>query len=330
MTWKEELKAARCTAPWLLEHVGLTPDIIKIDENPAFKVFVPPRWLARIEKNNPLDPLLLQVLSQSSELIDRPRDSKDPLDEAGHTVVDGMLHKYPNRILVITSGACPIHCRYCFRRHFPYEQHALTEVAWQGILSYIKGREDIFEVILSGGDPLMLSDVRLEKIFSDLASLPSIRRIRIHTRFATTIPSRFTDDFWEMLAPFSHLLIWVWHINHADELGEDVRAIVSRAMAGGMRVLSQSVLLKGVNDNLETLRSLMWALDDSGIQPYYMHQMDRVSGASHYEVPLVEGLALMDALQQSMPGYLVPRYVQEIPGKRSKTPLSKDFIDILA
>lgn len=329
MIWKSELRAATMSAKQLLDVASLTEDDIAIDQSPGFKIFVPPRWCSRIEKKNVNDPLLLQVLSQSYELVDHSQSSKDPLDEVEYTVTGGMLHKYPHRILVIASGACPIHCRYCFRRHFPYDTHALNENSWGSIVSYIRSRDDIYEVILSGGDPLMLSDNRLSRMFEDLLKLPTIKRIRLHTRFATTIPSRFTDDFWLMLEPFSHRIIWVWHVNHANELGEDVRCIVRKSMSMGMRVLSQSVLLKGVNSTVSSMSELLWALDETGIQPYYVHQLDRVSGANHFEVSVADGLALMEEIQMSMPGYLVPKYVKEIPGMKSKTILTKDFVDIL-
>lgn len=329
MMWQNQLKSSRREATWLLDYVGLTQEDVEIDLSPEFKVFVPPRWVQKMTHNNARDPLLLQVLSLAEEMLEQPLAQLDPLEEGAVAVCEGLLHKYDHRVLVVTSGACPIHCRYCFRRHFPYQKHTLSESVWQNIVTYLSGRSDVYEVILSGGDPLMLSDHRIERILSDLARLPNIRRIRFHTRFATTIPQRFNEDFWTMIAPFSQRIIWVWHVNHAQELGDDVKVIAQRAMRLGMRVLSQSVLLKNINDNLHSLQELMWALDDTGVQPYYMHQMDRVRGAMHYEVELALGLSLMASLQKSMPGYLVPKYVKEIPGERSKTILTKDFINIL-
>ena len=200
---------------------------------------------------------------------------------------------------------------------------------WEAIIDYIKGNNEINEVILSGGDPLMLGDTRLEQIFKDLSGCPSLRRIRIHTRFATTIPSRFSKVLWRLLAQYADKIIWVWHINHPQELGEDVKSIAKKAGRLGMRVLSQSVLLKGINDTVEILENLMWALDSHGIQPYYLHQIDAVQGGCHYEVDMRHGLMLMDILRTKLPGYLMPQYVKELAGYASKQPLSQELVDEL-
>ena len=328
MMWQNELRSAIRDPLKLLEYCGLTVQDVAIDVKPAFKVFVPIRWLSHIKKHEPKDPLLLQVLSYSDEQLSRPVDMDDPLEEKESILIHGMLHKYPKRVLIMTSGACPIHCRYCFRRHFPYDSNILTKDNWAAIMLYLQ-TNDIDEVILSGGDPLMLSDQRIYIILDDLINRCNIRKIRFHTRFLTSIPARFSDNFFNTLLPFVDHIIWVMHINHAQELDADVHHIVKRLMGYGMRVLSQSVLLKDVNDNLSTLQELMWALDTHGIQPYYLHQMDRVSGAGHYDVSIIKGLELMKELQQTLPGYLVPKYVKEIPNKKSKTTLSHDLIDVL-
>lgn len=327
--WRDELRQATRSVQDLMDYCGLTSQDIQVDYAPDFKIFVPPRWLNHIEKGNPHDPLLRQVLSDIRELDVRELDADDPLHEEAYTAVPGLLHKYPHRVLVIVAAACPIHCRYCFRRHFPYEKNISTGKQWQDIMHYIETTPEIYEVILSGGDPLMLGDERLGAMLKDISSLPSIRKIRIHTRFATTIPSRFSEDFWAMLSPYASMITWVWHINHAQELSCDIGPIVDKALQQGMRVLSQSVLLKGINDTLEALEDLVWALDKLKITPYYMHQVDQVRGAGHYEVAVNDGLVLMEALRNTVPGYLVPRYVKEIPHRFSKTPLSQDLVDVL-
>lgn len=321
MSWKNELKQAIRSVPDLLKACGLDAALVAVDASPDFSIFVPPRWLSLIEPNAPDDPLLRQVLADRQEREEASGDLEDPVGDHQSRVLDGVLHKYAHRILLLASSACPIHCRYCFRRYFPYQDYTLTHEAWQATLAYVQTHE-IKEVILSGGDPLMLSNERLARLCRDLYALPTVRRIRIHTRFPTTIPARFEAAFWDAILPYASKLIWVWHVNHPRELGEEVAKIADYLHRQGMRVLAQTVLLRGVNDSVEVLEDLMWALDAMNIQPYYLHALDRVRGAAHYEVAQDEARGWVEALRARLPGYLVPKWVQERPGAASKTPLA--------
>lgn len=321
MNWQAELKQATTNSSLLLSQCQLSDSGLKIIQNPEFKAFIPPRWIKKIEKKNPYDPLLLQVLASTNELNTTSGFCDDPLEEQNKNILPGLIHKYTSRVLIITSGACPIHCRYCFRRNFPYETNILTDSRWVDIIQYIAEDSNIHEAILSGGDPLMLSNERLKKLLSSLYNIKHLKRIRFHTRFPTTIPSRFDHDFWKMIEPFASKIIWVWHINHANELDDDVGEICQIAHSYNMRVLSQSVLLRDINDKVETLEQLVWALDQHGIQPYYMHKLDHVNGASHYDVSTEDGITLMSKLRERVPGYLVPTYVADIPNCKSKTVL---------
>ena len=233
----------------------------------------------------------------------------------------GLLHKYAGRALVIATGACGIHCRYCFRREFPYPAAGSVSQAWQPSLAYLREHPEIEEVLLSGGDPLTLVDEKLFRLVSEIESLDHVRRLRIHTRMPVVIPQRITDTLVDRLAE-SRLAVWmVIHANHPRELDEHVFAGTDRLINSGIPVLNQAVLLRGVNDCADVLIDLCRRLVNHRIGPYYLHQLDRVRGAGHFEVPISEGLALMEEIRSSLPGYAVPTYVLEEPGNSSKTVL---------
>jgi EF-P beta-lysylation protein EpmB len=289
-----------------------------------FPILVPEPYLARIKKGDPTDPLLLQVLASSHEMASPEGFTSDPLQElAVQTPVSAsLIQKYDRRALVITTGACAIHCRYCFRRHFPYGEAGLTPQRMQETLTALAADPTLDELILSGGDPLSLSDRRLREFVVAVASIPHVQRLRVHTRLPIVIPQRVTRGLIKLLKE-SRLAPWVVvHINHANELDRDVERALARLIDAGIPVLNQAVLLRGVNDSIEALESLCRKLVNIRVAPYYLHQLDKVTGAAHFEVSEEIGRQLIDRLRERLPGYAVPRYVREIAGERSKTPLT--------
>lgn len=287
-----------------------------------FPLKVPRSYVRRMRVGDPQDPLLLQVLGQAQELDEVPGFSADPLDEQAFVPVPGILHKYQGRVLLMVTGACAIHCRYCFRRHFPYQAHVPDRERLAGALDWLRQRDDISEVILSGGDPLSLSDRRLRELLELLAGLPTLRRLRIHSRLPLVMPERLSTSLVEMLGGFPRPVALVLHANHANEIDAEVRDSCARLRAAGVTLLNQSVLLAGVNDTLVAQQQLAETLYQAGVLPYYLHQLDPVAGAAHFAVPDAAALALHRALRDALPGYLVPQLVRETPHDRSKTPVA--------
>jgi EF-P beta-lysylation protein EpmB len=267
------------------------------------------------------DPLLRQVLPLADELDDVPGFTADPVGDADALAQPGLLHKYDGRVLMVTTGACAVHCRYCFRRHFPYAQSPRTLADWQPAIDRIAFDASIREVILSGGDPLMLVDRVLAELVEELAEIPHLRRLRVHTRLPIVIPERVTDGLIDLLRRARLTPIVVVHANHVNELDESVAASLSRLVDAGIPLLNQAVLLRGVNDSVGAQAALCERLVDLRVIPYYLHQLDRVAGAAHFEVPVGEGQRLLRQLRERLPGYAVPRYVTEIAGSGSKTVL---------
>lgn len=286
-----------------------------------FRVRVPESYLARIRPGNPRDPLLLQVLPQAAEALEQPAFVPDPVGDATAMVAPGLLHKYPGRVLLVTTGACAIHCRYCFRREFPYGDFtALRD--WQPALDYIRDHRDISEIILSGGDPLALPDPRLSQLLRVLEGIPHLQRLRIHTRLPVVLPERVDDGLLSWLGKGRLQQVLVLHANHPREFDAPAQAALERLRASGVALLNQSVLLAGVNDDLETLCELQErGFAAAGILPYYLHLLDRVRGAAHFEVDEVRARELHAGLRSRLPGYLVPRLVREISGACSKVPV---------
>lgn len=284
-----------------------------------FPLRVPRGYVARMERGNPKDPLLRQVLPLAAELDVTPGFVADPVGDLGASTVPGVLHKYYGRVLLITTGACAVNCRYCFRRLFPYSQANASADQWHAALQYINRRPEIEEVILSGGDPLTLTDRRLAQLVSRLADIPHIRRLRIHSRLPVVLPARITDEMLDWFAGSRLQAIMVLHANHANELEATVASAVKRLREAGVTVLNQTVLLGGVNDEAMALTALSQRLFDSGILPYYLHLLDRVAGAGHFETTQAHARNLHRQMAARLPGYLVPRLVREIegaPGKR--------------
>jgi len=285
-----------------------------------FPLRVPRAFVARMEKGNPDDPLLKQVLTLEDEFISAPGFSTDPLEEQ-KSVVPGLLHKYHNRALLLVKGGCAVNCRYCFRRHFPYAENQGNKRNWQAALDYIQSHPELDEIIFSGGDPLMAKDRELDWLIAQLEAIPHIKRLRIHSRLPIVIPARITDELTSRLARSSLQILLVNHINHANEVDESFRQAMARLRAAGVTLLNQSVLLRGVNDNAQTLAQLSNALFDAGVMPYYIHVLDRVQGAAHFMVEDREARAIMRELLTLVSGYMVPKLAREIGGEPSKTPL---------
>lgn len=287
-----------------------------------FPLLVPRTYLARIRPGDPWDPLLLQVLPRMEELEVAPQFSKDPLGEAEATRTPGLLAKYQNRLLMVSTGACPVHCRFCFRRHFPYSDLPGAKARWEAAAVRIESDPSIHEVILSGGDPLSLKDDLLHHLIERIAAIPHLRRLRIHSRFPVLIPQRVNSPLVDMLRATRLTSMVVVHVNHPAEIDDAVAEAFGRLADAGIPLLSQSVLLRGVNDQIEVLRELCERLVDLRVIPYYLHQLDRVAGAAHFEVPEAVGRKLIEELRTRLPGYAVPRYVRETPHDPSKVVLA--------
>ena len=291
----------------------MTDQVQSVDQSPDFPVRVPEPFVTRMVPGDPHDPLLRQVLAVADERHVMPGFVKDPLDELlGSMPV--VLHKYRSRVLVIYRGGCAINCRYCFRRHFPYQENTLTARDFDGLVSYLKAHPEVNEVILSGGDPLMADDQALSGLFVRLESVSSIHRLRIHTRLPIVIPERVTDLLCQAITTTALPVVMVLHSNHANEIDQSVMDAVSQLRAVCRSVLNQSVILKGINDSADVLVALSERLFEAGIDPYYLNVLDRVSGAHHFDVSDLEVAALHQALLNALPGYLVPKLVREVPG----------------
>lgn len=330
--WQAELARSVTDPAELCELLGLPRSLAEAAGRAAesFRLLVPRPYLARIRPGDPQDPLLLQVLPRAEEGGRPPGFSADPVGEADAAWGPGLLWKYQNRVLMVATAACAVHCRYCFRRHYPFgaglptSPRAATEGLpgrWDEALAQVASEPSIHEVILSGGDPLALPDAALGRLVERLAQIPHLRRIRIHTRFPIVIPQRVTAELLEVLRGTRLAPVVVVHVNHPAEIDAAVDAAFGRLVDAGVPVLNQAVLLRGVNDRADVLAELCEKLADLRVMPYYLHQLDRVIGAAHFEVPEAEGIKLVEELRRRLPGYAVPRYVREVPGAPGKTVL---------
>ncbi len=320
-TWQTLLSQTLESPEALIRYLQLPDSLLEGADRASleFAMRIPKPWLDRIEKGNPDDPLLRQVLPLSEELNDVPGFIRDPLDEINSNPVDGLIHKYNGRVLVILTSACAINCRYCFRRHFPYAENRLGPQQWQKVLDYIAADASITEVIFSGGDPLVASDARLQQLISDLEQIPHLTRLRIHSRLPVVLPQRITETLTGILKQTRFNVVTVIHSNHPQELDDGVAAAVQRLKQAGVTVLNQAVLLRGVNDHIDTLKLLSETLFDIGVLPYYLFTFDPVKGAAHFDLPDEEAKQLLGQLQDLLPGYLVPKLAREIPGRGAKT-----------
>jgi EF-P beta-lysylation protein EpmB len=310
----------------LLEFLGLDPLSAPeaLDADPAFPVLVPRPFAARMAKGDWSDPLLAQVLPRAREAAEIPGFAADAVGDLPSQVVPGLLHKYASRALLMISHQCAVHCRYCFRREFPYGDLPRGREDWDRAWEYLAAAEGIDEIVLSGGDPLFLDNRKLASWLERAAALPRIRTLRFHTRLPVVLPSRVEPGLLELLrtAAKRGALVVVIHANHANELGPGCDAALAALRGAGALLLNQAVLLRGVNDDADVLADLSRALIARGVLPYYLHQLDRVRGTAHFEAGEARGKALIEELRGKLPGYAVPRYVREIAGERGKTPLA--------
>jgi len=286
-----------------------------------FRLRVPAGFMRRMRKGDPADPLLRQVLPLGEELVETPGWSSDPLEELDAMPVPGLLHKYPGRVLLTLTGACAVNCRYCFRRHYPYSEANPSREHWPATLEYIRQRKQISEIILSGGDPLTLSDDRLRSMADDLAAIPHVTTLRLHSRVPVVLPERIDDAFLDWISASQLRIVLVIHCNHANEIDRSVTGAMHRLLRIGVTLLNQSVLLRGVNDDLDTLCDLARRLFEAGVLPYYLHQLDPVQGAGHFAVSDHHARQLTEKMRSLLPGYLTPRLVRETPGESAKSPL---------
>ncbi|MGI1680011.1 MAG: EF-P beta-lysylation protein EpmB [Cellvibrionaceae bacterium] len=286
-----------------------------------FPLRVPHSFIQRIEKNNLFDPLLLQVLPQAQELILRKGYTTDPLAEEQANKATGIIQKYHGRALLMVASACAIHCRYCFRRHFPYENHRQSKAEWSEALKSIANDPTITEVIYSGGDPLAAPDQHLLWLTEKIAGIAHVKTLRIHTRLPIVIPDRIDEASLNWLRQNRLQVVMVIHSNHANEINSDVRSALQRIKDADVLLLNQSVLLKGINDSVDALWDLSNTLFSSGVLPYYLHVLDKVKGTHHFDLPLDDAIAIHKALKARLPGYLTPKLSQEIPGEPYKVVL---------
>jgi EF-P beta-lysylation protein EpmB len=319
-SWQEALKDAVRSADELCRLLDLPTELAAAARRAGqqFPLFVPRGYLARMRPGDPADPLLRQVLPIADELLDVPGFVADPVGDAAATCQPGLLHKYAARVLLVTTGACAVHCRYCFRRHFPYDDAPRSPGDWQPALAEIADDTSLHEVILSGGDPLTMVDATLAELVDRLSAIGHLRRLRIHTRLPIVIPERVTDEFLDILRSLRLTPIVVVHANHANELNEHVAAALAKMSDAGIPLLNQAVLLAGVNDTVEAQAALCERLVDLRVVPYYLHQLDRVAGAAQFEVPKEVGRNIMEELRRRLPGYAIPKYVQEVCGAAHK------------
>jgi EF-P beta-lysylation protein EpmB len=323
-TWQQELRRAYRQPAELLRFLNLEGR----DEMQAklaqreFSMLVPRPYARRIEVGNPLDPLLLQVLPQGQEMKASPGFLDDPLAEAKHSPLPGLIHKYRGRVLLITAGGCAVNCRYCFRRHYDYSANQASQDNWEQALRYIAADASIDEVLLSGGDPLLQADSSLQNLVQQLESITHLKRLRIHSRLPIVLPSRVNSGLLNILDDTRLDTVMVIHSNHAQELAADVATALQELTRVGCRLLNQSVLLRGVNDSADSLQQLSERLWQLSVQPYYLHLLDPVRGAAHFDIPEPLAQSIYKQLCEQTSGYLVPRLVREIPGEASKTPLA--------
>lgn len=320
-TWQNELSNLVTNPEELLTLLQLSPEWLAPAKKAAelFPLKVTRSFIRRIEKQNPNDPLLKQVLPLHAETRTHRQFIKDPLQEAAANPIPGLLHKYASRVLVTLTSACAIHCRYCFRRSFPYEQNRPARSQWPALFSYIEAHPEVNEIILSGGDPLAVSDAHLQHFTEALKALPQIKRLRIHSRLLTVLPERVTESFIQWLKQLHIPCVIVLHVNHPNEINDEVLSAIQALKYAHVTLLNQSVLLKSVNDSVETLSLLSEKLFEAGVLPYYLHLLDKVEGTAHFDLPFKQAKTLHRALLATLPGYLVPRLVREVPGEASKS-----------
>ena len=318
--WLTDLANAFNDPVALLEFLKLDPADFSQDilARKLFALRVPKSFAEKMEKGNRYDPLFLQAMASADEFLQAEGFVKDPLEEQ-HSPAPNILHKYQHRLLFMIKNSCAINCRYCFRRHFPYDEVKSGKHIWQQGLDYISAHKEIEEVIFSGGDPLMAKDAELDWLITQLEQIPHIQTLRIHSRLPVVIPTRITETLCQRLLQSRLHIVLVTHINHANEIDEIFAQKMQMLKQANVVLLNQSVLLKGVNTQAECLKQLSQKLFSMGILPYYLHLLDRVEGASHFFIEDAEALTIYRELQKITSGYLVPKLAREIGGEPNKT-----------
>lgn len=317
--WQNELQNAICDIHQLCQLLDIeTPT----NYQPNFPLKVPLAFVQKMQKGNPNDPLLLQVLPSIQETLPTIGYTNDPLHEHSHNPIKGLLHKYQSRVLITLTGVCAINCRYCFRQHFDYGANLPTNTEIEEIYQYIQHYNKIKEVIFSGGDPLNLSNRRLKIWFEMLSKLPQIQTIRLHTRLPVVLASRIDDELLDLFKSYQKNIVMVLHINHPQEIDKNLKKQCQLLKDAGVTLLNQSVLLKNINDDVQTLIQLSYDLFNNGIIPYYLHILDKVNGAAHFDIPIKKAINIYWELLENLSGYLVPKLVQELPDKPYKTPIN--------
>ncbi len=319
LDWQQALGQVITCPEVLAARLQLPPGTLSHSAAGAgFSLKVPEAVLKRIKPGNPEDPVLKQFLPVSQELEAIPGYTADPLLETAVNPIPGLLQKFDNRVLLTLSHHCAVHCRYCFRRNFNYSDNTPGKTGWKQAYEAIAANPQLEEVILSGGDPLSLPDHYLAWHLAQIAAIPHIRVVRFHTRFPLMIPQRITASFLETLKNCPLRIVMVLHCNHAQEIDEDVKTACTLLKNAGICLLNQTVILREINDKVETQRELAWALFETGVMPYYLHCFDPVKGAHHFDLPIEEAKALYLELRKVLPGYLVPQLVKEVPGEKAK------------
>lgn len=317
MSWQQILRQNFTSFKSLADYLELSPDQRDLLlQDPRFVWNVPLRLAQKMQKGSTADPLFLQFAALKQELITAEGFQADPVQDGCFQKTPRLLQKYQTRALLISTSACAMHCRFCFRQSYPYESGPKE---FEEEIALLAADDSIDEIILSGGDPLSLPDRVLKDLIMRLEAIPHLKRLRFHTRFPIGIPERIDEEFLQMLKECRFAIWFVLHVNHPAELDEEVLQSMAALRKIGITVITQSVLLKGINDREEVLEELFRKLVDQGIMPYYLHQLDRVQGAAHFEVPITRGLELVRHLQSSLPGYAVPQYVQEVPFQKCKS-----------
>lgn len=321
-TWQEQLRDAFREPSELAAFLNTPLDRLPpLPRSGSFPLLVPRGFANRMRKGDPLDPLLRQVWPDASESVTAPEELSDPVGDLSSRKAPGLLQKYASRALVVTTGACAVHCRYCFRQNFPYDESATSPSRWAAQLDAFRADASLREAVLSGGDPLVLPDSAFAARVADLESVAHLSTLRIHSRLPVVLPSRITSDLCRILSTSRLRVVVVAHANHPSEIDSSVASAIARLRGAGAVVLNQSVLLAGVNDSADALENLSLALWDAGAMPYYLHALDRVEGSSRFRVADADGIRLIEELRRRLPGYLVPRFVREIEGEPSKTPV---------
>lgn len=318
--WKCQLREAVDDVHGLLKQLELDIDSVDYDTSSRFKLRVPQAYIDSMQVGDPHDPLLLQVLPRQPENEDS--GMLDPVSDLDAMLTTGLLQKYHGRALMITTGACAIHCRYCFRRHYPYADAGCNSSHIDDCVATLQQQPETDEIILSGGDPLVLDDARLRSLIERVETVAHLRYLRIHTRLPVVLPDRVTDALLQTLQNSRLRCTLVIHANHGNEISTDVSDALGRLHSAGVTLLNQSVLLRGINDNADILAELSKRLHDNRVLPYYLHLLDPVRGAMHFDVPETEARQLLSKIRARLPGYLVPTLVREIPNSPSKTAIS--------